>query len=154
MLYARFQDGWAAAEERVRAKCEMSPDAPLDVPQEKSVFVSACAHVAGPRFLYGAGFAKFLNSTMQFMFPVLLSAVLEFVDGQSPLGAGKDDYVGYVFAGCLGIAMGCKAILENVYFHSAVRAGWQVRSAVTTAVYRKSLKLSAASRQAHSRPLT
>ena len=46
--------------------------------------------------------------------------------------------------------MAMKALLENIYFHSAIRAGWQVRSAITTAVYRKSLKLSAASRQARS----
>eukprot|EP00964_Phaeocystis_antarctica_P110440 scaffold74800_cov69-Phaeocystis_antarctica.AAC.1 len=40
-----------------------------------------------------------------------------------------------------------KSVTENAYFHLMKRSGWQVRTAVTTGVFGKSLRLSASARQ-------
>jgi ABC-type multidrug transport system fused ATPase/permease subunit len=41
-----------------------------------------------------------------------------------------------------------KSIFENIYFWCMFRAGWKARSVISTAVYRKSLRLTASARQA------
>ena len=55
---------------------------------------------------------------------------------------------GYVYAVAFGLAMVAKAVVENLYFWCMFRAGWKARSVISTAVYRKSLRLTASARQA------
>jgi hypothetical protein len=47
-----------------------------------------------------------------------------------------------VWAAGLGVVMAIKAVVENMYFFEVIRAGWTLRSAVTTAIYRKALRYS------------
>lgn len=154
-LASAFEKGWQRSEASVRKKQEASGkarDASLEgrltKEEARSVFVGALKNVAGKKFLYGAAIVKVVNSAIQFSYPVFLSGVLQFVEGKAPLGFQNVSYgAGFAVAAALGVAVGVKAITENMYFHIVTRAGWQVRSAVSTAVYRKSLRLSAAARQ-------
>lgn len=105
----------------------------------------------GSRFIT-AGLIKALNTALQFCFPVLLNGVLKFIE-QTQQGLLEDSdpwyerYRGYWLAAILFLAMGTKAVTENVYFHRVYRAAYQAKVAVSVSVYNKSLRLSNAERQ-------
>jgi hypothetical protein len=107
--------------------------------------------VMGPRF-FVAGFFRFLNTTLQFAFPLLLNAILKFIEETQAGLFDEDDpwqvrYRGYWLSAVLLVTMGAKAITENAYFHRVYRAGYQARVAVSVAVYNKSLRVTNAERQ-------
>lgn len=107
--------------------------------------------VMGARF-YIAGAIKMVNSVLQFCFPLLMNAILKFIQ-EMQAGVIADDapwydrYRGYWLSALLLLAMGSKAVTENAYFHRVVRAGFHVRVAISVAVYNKSLRLTNAERQ-------
>ena len=79
---------------------------------------------------------------------MILNGLLSFIQFEKADVMGEDDWwQGYAWAVGLGVAMAIKAVTENIYFYLVVRSGWKLRSSVTTAVYRKSLRLTAAARQ-------
>ncbi len=135
-VYATFQAAYDEASAKENAT-------------KKGIFVSALIGVLGKRFFIFGFLARFLNSSLQFTFPIFLSAVIEYIEDGAIFGndVSHSPNLGYVVAAGLGLAMVGKAICENAYFHIAIRGGWQMRSAVTAAVYQKSLRLSAAARQ-------
>lgn len=107
--------------------------------------------IMGTRF-YVAGVIKMINSALQFCFPVLLNAILKFIEEtQAGLidesAPWYDRYRGYWLSAILLITMGSKAVTENAYFHRVVRCGFHVKAAVSIAVYNKSLRLTNAERQ-------
>jgi ATP-binding cassette subfamily C (CFTR/MRP) protein 1 len=104
------------------------------------------------RPMINAGFIKIFNTLLQFAFPLLLNAILKFIeDIQSGRITETDSfsqrYRGYWLSVLLMAAMASKAITENAYFHRVFRAGYQARVAVSVAVYNKSLRLANAERQ-------
>jgi hypothetical protein len=109
-------------------------------------------HVMGSRF-YVAGLIKLTNSSLQFCFPLLLNAILKFIEEtQSGLidpetAPWYEMYRGYWLSALLLIAMASKAVTENAYFHRIVRCGFHAKTAVSVAVYNKSLRLTNAERQ-------
>lgn len=107
--------------------------------------------IMGPRF-YIAGLIKLLNSSLQFCFPLLLNAILKFIEETQsgaiePTAPWYDLYRGYWLSAILLLAMGSKAVTENAYFHSIIRCGFQAKTAISVAVYNKSLRLTNAERQ-------
>ena len=104
--------------------------------------------VLGPTVYRTAGFVKALNSALQFSYPVLLAEIIAFVAGDPVLGTSDPPtWMGVLLCILLFVAMTGKAVCENRYFHLVIRGGWQLRSALSTAVYGKSLRLTAAARQ-------
>ena len=107
--------------------------------------------VLGSPFLF-AGFIKAINSGLQFSFPLLLNAILEFIE-ETQAGDISDDapggqkYKGYWLGALLLFAMASKALTENQYFNIVMRKGYQCRVAVSVAVYKKALRLSNSARQ-------
>lgn len=106
----------------------------------------------GPHF-YIASVIKLFNSALQFSFPLLLNAILKFIE-ETQAGVIDPDtapwydvYRGYWLSSLLLLAMGCKAVTENAYFHRVVRCGFHAKTAVSVAVYNKSLRLTNAERQ-------
>lgn len=92
------------------------------------------------------------NTSLQFAFPLLLNAILSFLeDYQKGVILDSDPwevrYKGYWLSGILFFAMLCKAITENSYFHIVNRGAWQTKAAISIAVYNKSLRLSNVERQ-------
>lgn len=112
---------------------------------------AAIGAVLGRKY-WVAGLIKVVNTSLQFSFPLLLGAILEFIEDAQ---AGKipddapwyDTYRGYWLSAILFAAMAAKAVTENTYFHRVYRAGYQSRVAVSVAVYNKSLRLANAERQ-------
>ena len=148
VISEKFGAAWAYAEADCRAKHGLSTDAPLTKAQREAVFTSATAAFLGPRFFYGAASIKLLNSVLQFTFPILLAATISFIEGRRPLGwLPLVPATGFGCAVLLSVGMVAKAVIESAYFYICTRAGWQLRSAVTTAVFDKSLRLSASARQ-------
>jgi ATP-binding cassette subfamily C (CFTR/MRP) protein 1 len=99
-----------------------------------------------------AGIIKIFNTLLQFAFPLLLNAILKFIeDIQSGRISETDSwdvrYRGYWLSALLFAAMASKAITENAYFHPVYRAGYQARVAISVAVYNKALRLANAERQ-------
>jgi len=123
-----------------------------NLPVDKATVATAVKAVIGRRFIL-AGILKFFNTALQFTFPLLLKAILVFIEETQAGTVGKDDdpwhvtYRGYWLSGLLFLAMALKAVTENVYFHSVYRAGYQARIAVSVAVYNKALRLASAERQ-------
>lgn len=94
-----------------------------------------------------AGIVKFFNTALQFTFPLLLNAILTFIErSQRGDPSIKNKNAGYALAVALLVAMAAKAITENAYFHLVNRCGWQAKASISAAVYKKSLRLSASER--------
>jgi ATP-binding cassette, subfamily C (CFTR/MRP), member 1 len=106
--------------------------------------------VMGWRFIF-AGVVKAVNTALQFSFPLLLNAILSFIEETQAGNFSEADpwyerYRGYWLSALLFVFMASKAITETRYFHMVNRCGWEARSAVSVAVYNKSLRMSSAER--------
>ena len=143
----RFNAGWADAEAALRKKAGLCVDAPLESSQREKIFNKAAVRVLGRRFTRVAPVVKALNSSAQFLYPVLMAGILQYIEGTAPLGLPSTPSTGFGLVIALGAVTMLKAVMENLYFFTVARAGWQLRSAVATAVFQKSLRLSAAARQ-------
>jgi ATP-binding cassette subfamily C (CFTR/MRP) protein 1 len=93
-----------------------------------------------------------VNTCLQFTFPLLLNAILKFLEEyQAGIILDSDPwydrYRGYWLSGVLFFAMVCKAVSENFYFHIVNRGAWQTKAAISVSVYNKSLRLSNVERQ-------
>jgi hypothetical protein len=111
----------------------------------------AVSGVMGRRFVL-AGAVKALNTSLQFSFPLLLNAILRFIeDTQNGVFDDSDPwydrYRGYWLAALLFLVMGSKAITESKYFHMVNRSAFRAKAAISAAVYNKSLRLSSSERQ-------
>lgn len=95
--------------------------------------------------MIAAGFAKLLNSTLNFVPPILLNNLLKWLSSYAA-GTAPDNYAGWLWSVGLFLALSVRTLTENSYFHRVVRVGFQIRTAVTAAVYRKALRLSPISR--------
>jgi ATP-binding cassette subfamily C (CFTR/MRP) protein 1 len=95
-----------------------------------------------------AGVVKFFNSSIRFSAPIFLNFLLAWLTSAPKVGAdATKDYEGWMWACVLFVSMCLGTLAENNYFHRVVRVGYQIRMAITTAVYRKSLRLSPMARQ-------
>jgi hypothetical protein len=104
------------------------------------------------RSFYVAGVIKFCNTMLQFSFPLLLNAILKYIEDTQSGAIGPDSpggvrYRGYWLSTMLFVAISLKALAENAYFHRVNRCGYQARIALSVAVYNKSLRLANAERQ-------
>ncbi|GAB9464782.1 Atp-binding protein [Globisporangium polare] len=89
-----------------------------------------------------AGFLKFVHDSLQFVGPLMIKDIIAFLkDPDAPMSQGLT-YAGIVFVS--GVIQ--SFMLRNYFFH-CFESGMRVRSAICTAVYQKSLVLSAAARQ-------
>jgi ABC-type multidrug transport system fused ATPase/permease subunit len=93
-----------------------------------------------------AGLFKFTNSCLNLVPPIMLNNLLKFL-AASLAGTAANTWEGWVWACALFFSMFIRTFIENQYFHGVMRVGFQVRTALTTAVYRKALRLSPAARQ-------
>ena len=96
--------------------------------------------------IFWSGIVKVVNSTLQFIPPIMLNFFLRWVED----AANKREinpWEGWVWACALFLVLSCRTLTENNYFHRVVRIGFQMRNAITTTVYRKSLRLSPVAKQ-------
>lgn len=89
----------------------------------------------GRLFWLGAVF-KIGNDAAQFVAPAMLSILL------TAMQEGQPSWKGYLYASCIFLGQVFGVLCEAQYFQCVMRVGFQVRSAVVAAVFRKSLYLS------------
>ena len=104
----------------------------------------------GTTILTGS-FFKLLNDLVQFLPAVVLGGFLRFIAGKShPLelfvDGGSDDAYGAAYCLLLFFLPVLRTIFEQVYFYYAQASGICIKGALATAVYRKTMRLSAAGR--------
>ncbi|GMS81780.1 hypothetical protein PENTCL1PPCAC_3955, partial [Pristionchus entomophagus] len=89
-----------------------------------------------------ATFLKVLSDTLQFANPFLLNQLLGFVSSpDSPLWQGVS------YAILMFVVSECRSIIINAYFYIMFRMGIKIQTALTAAVYRKTMRLSASARR-------
>ncbi|CAF0999654.1 unnamed protein product [Rotaria sordida] len=92
--------------------------------------------------LFIGGFIKLIHDLIQFSGPMILKLLLNFF-----MDPTKPKWLGIFYAILLSTTVFCQIILLRAYFHCQFLIGLRFRSAITGLVYRKSLKLSNASKQ-------
>ncbi|KAI7818635.1 P-loop containing nucleoside triphosphate hydrolase protein [Gamsiella multidivaricata] len=113
--------------------------------KENSSLSKALAKAFGKQF-YIAGIWKLINDTLGFMQPLLLRRMLLFVmsyDTPEP----QPLYRGYTLACLMFVCSLLQTTVVQQYFHLCFRTGMNIRAALVTAIYQKSLRLSNSSRQ-------
>ncbi|CAK1601166.1 unnamed protein product [Parnassius mnemosyne] len=104
-----------------------------------SILPALCLTFGG-QFFFGA-LLKLFNDTLMFLSPQLLKLLIGFVEGKEPV------WKGYVYAvGLLGCATVQTMLLAH-YFTRMYFVGMRIRTALTSAIYRKSLRMSNAARK-------
>ncbi|KAJ2580760.1 hypothetical protein GGH95_002418, partial [Coemansia sp. RSA 1836] len=93
-----------------------------------------------------AGVLKLVHDILQFTQPVLLSLLLGFVashatDSPQPMSFG------YFYAGAFLVLQGIQTLFLNQYFQLSMATGMKVKSSLTTAIYKKAMRLSNETRQ-------
>jgi hypothetical protein len=146
-----FEEAWAKQDDVPAPKSDGLEDIKNNKDLSTTRLRKSLTVVIGRRFIT-AGFVKALNTCIQFSFPLLLQALLKFIEETTSGQIDETDewsvrYRGYWLSAILLIAMASKAVTENTYFHLVIRAGYQARVAVSIAVYNKSLRLTNAERQ-------
>ncbi|CAH2076223.1 unnamed protein product, partial [Iphiclides podalirius] len=104
-----------------------------------SILPALCLAFGG-QFLFGA-LLKLFNDTMIFISPQLLQLLIEFVNGNEPV------WKGYVYAVALLACATVQTMLLAHYFTRMYFVGMRIRTALTSAIYRKSLRMSNAARK-------
>ncbi|GMT02220.1 hypothetical protein PENTCL1PPCAC_24394, partial [Pristionchus entomophagus] len=92
-------------------------------------------------FLTATAF-KLMSDTLQFVNPFLLNQLISFVS--SPDGAF---WLGISYAVLMFVVSEIRSLMLNVYNNIMMRMGMKIQTALTTAVYRKTLRLSAPERR-------
>lgn len=91
---------------------------------------------------YMAGVLKLVHDSLIFVAPMVIQGVIKFLnDPEAPLSQGL------VFAGIIFISGVVQSFCIRQYFYYCYLTGMKFRSAIVTAVYQKSLRLSSAARQ-------
>eukprot|EP00571_Detonula_confervacea_P003671 CAMPEP_0172317074 /NCGR_PEP_ID=MMETSP1058-20130122/30478_1 /TAXON_ID=83371 /ORGANISM="Detonula confervacea, Strain CCMP 353" /LENGTH=1393 /DNA_ID=CAMNT_0013031535 /DNA_START=1 /DNA_END=4182 /DNA_ORIENTATION=+ len=98
------------------------------------------------------GLFRLVNSCLQFSFPILLNFILSyFQDVQSGVIKKGDPpgvyYRGYWLSALLMAFVGLKAVTESAYFYRMNRCSWRMKTAISSSVYRKSLRLASSAQQ-------
>ncbi|CAH0714288.1 unnamed protein product, partial [Brenthis ino] len=104
-----------------------------------SILPALCLAFGG-QFLFGA-LLKFFNDALMFLSPQLLKLLIGFVESKEPL------WKGYVYAVGLLACATAQTMLLSHYFMNMSLVGLRIRTALTSAIYRKSLRISNAARK-------
>lgn len=116
----------------------LNPKDPKDSNQDNQLcasVVKALAKAFGAQFVRGS-FLKFIHDTMVFVSPILLKRIIGYADGNEELWKG----IGYALA--LLFVTSLQSVILAKYFYDMYAIGIKIRSAMTSAIYRKSLRVS------------
>lgn len=113
------------------------------------VFSSAGTSSKNARFNVVLGVFKFFQDALGFLQPQFLKMLLAFAATWATPNAESPEPIsnGFYIAGLMLVSAMFQTILLHQYFHICLVTSLRIKSAVTTAVYRKALTLSNDSRQ-------
>ncbi|TMW62698.1 hypothetical protein Poli38472_005316 [Pythium oligandrum] len=121
--------------ERFREKWEKEMSKP------KPSLAWALASGFGGKFV-AAGFLKLIHDSLQFVGPIVIKQIIAYLsDPDAPLSEGL------TYAGIIFVSGVIQSFSLRQYFFYCFETGMQLRSAIVTAVFKKSLVLSASARQ-------
>lgn len=124
----RFEQHWRAEVERARAA------------GVRPALWRVLKASLGRKFALAAGY-KWLQDTVQFVGPVLLTRIISFVQStDQPL------WLGFAYVAVFLVAKAMQTLAINHYFAQVIRVGMRLRAVLTDALFRKSLKLSPTAR--------
>ena len=150
----RFEESLKRALERERDRLRAGAEWDGEGKAPKDPFLPAVMwplwHCFGGIILTGSLF-KLLNDLIQFLPAVVLGGFLRFIAGKShplELFVAGGSVNGYGAAYCLLLFFipVLRTVFEQVYFYYAQASGICIKGALGTAVYRKTMRLSAAGR--------
>lgn len=95
-------------------------------------------------FSYSA-LIRFFNTVIQFVPSLIIAKILKLAESSNASIASR--HQGILLTLLLLLTLCIKTFLENQYFDSVITLGANVKGALSSAIYRKSLKLSPAGRQ-------
>ena len=110
------------------AKGEKQTVAEREVELEKRL-VHALFATIKRRFIIG-GLYRFVNTVLQFSFPILLNLILAYYEDVQKGNVTKNDpamvyYKGYWLSALLMVFVALKALSESAYFHKVNRCSWR-----------------------------
>ncbi|KAI8377534.1 multi drug resistance-associated protein MRP [Radiomyces spectabilis] len=117
----------------------------LEMKKEKPSLFWALTYSLGGPFILAALF-KALQDVLQFTQPMLLKELIGWV-GSYATNDPDPAYRGVLIAIGMFVTAVCQTMFLHQYFHRCFTTGMKIRAALVTAIYRKTLKLSNASRQ-------
>ncbi|XP_053612777.1 multidrug resistance-associated protein 1 isoform X2 [Plodia interpunctella] len=104
-----------------------------------SILPALCLAFGG-QFLFGA-LLKLINDVLMFLSPQLLKLLIGFVEGKEEL------WKGYLYSVGLLACASIQTMLLSHYFTRMYLVGMRIRTALTSAIYRKSLRMSNSARK-------
>lgn len=110
------------------------------VEKKKASILPALCIAFGAQFLFGA-LLKLVNDILMFISPQILRMLIGFVEGDEP------SWRGYLYAGLLLATAIVQTLLLAHYFTRMYLVGMRIRSALTSAIYKKSLRMSNGARK-------
>jgi ATP-binding cassette subfamily C (CFTR/MRP) protein 4 len=132
-LSDRFQTNWLAEEQKLASRGQSNA-----TPSLWRVLIGTF----GAQYAM-AGLPLFLYSAAKIVQPIILGYLLVFLQDKYNGTSSSPDYLGYILAVLLGISCLLQALVHHNYFFNVYRIGVQVRIALNTAIFRKSLTLRA-----------
>ncbi|KAF7255878.1 hypothetical protein EG68_07260 [Paragonimus skrjabini miyazakii] len=105
--------------------------------QGKWGFIVALIEMFWTRLVW-TGLLKLLHDTLLFISPLLLKVLLKFMQGDH----GEPVWHGYLYAVAMFVAACTQTLILQRYFRDVNIMGMHLRTVITCAVYRKSLRLS------------
>ncbi|KAE9593921.1 putative xenobiotic-transporting ATPase [Lupinus albus] len=106
----------------------------LELQSSNPWLLKALNNSLGKRFWWG-GIYKIGNDLSQFVGPILLNHLLTSMQNGDP------SWIGYIYAFSIFVGVSVGVLCEAQYFQNVMRVGFQLRSTLVAAIYRKSLRL-------------
>ncbi|CAM9778905.1 unnamed protein product, partial [Ectocarpus fasciculatus] len=94
-----------------------------------------------------AGALRFINTSVQFLPAIFVQRLLRLLESGIAAGGAGAVKKAYTICAMLFAAVSLKTAIENQYFYATNNIGTSTRGVLSTAVYRKSLRLSPSARQ-------
>eukprot|EP00936_MAST-01D_sp_MAST-1D-sp1_P000713 g713.t1 len=113
--------------------------------RERPSFFYALARAFGPYFAC-TGLYKLLNDIVVFINPMLISALVNFIEN-SESNPGESKMTGYGYAAAMLAAATVESLAMGQYFFRGYRLGYRVRSSIAQAVFSKAMRLTFESRR-------
>ncbi|XP_060803850.1 multidrug resistance-associated protein 1 isoform X3 [Amyelois transitella] len=129
-------NGAKATYSKTSASVNFKPEADK---KPASILPALCLAFGG-QFLFGA-LLKLINDVLMFLSPQILKLLIGFVESKEEL------WKGYLYAVGLLACASVQTLLLAHYFTRMYLVGMRIRTALTSAIYRKSLRMSNAARK-------